>query len=258
MNAFKAMVALAAFAITVPLIGGWSDAGWRAIAPLLLSGAIGLGIGDIFLLNSFARVGAGRTLMVFSFQPLVLGFLAYFLLGQPVGARHFISIGFFMLCIGALAMEDHGEDRKGVPLALGFALIGMLLDATGLVITRGVFDAFPSMTPLEGNLHRLIGAVLFFGIFSLFRPLRLLKTLKTLSMRDRAIASVGALIGTYLSLMLYLAAVQRGHLASLAGIAITSTTWASIIECFLERSWPSKNLVIAFCFFLVGMFVLLG
>ncbi len=258
MNAFKAWVALSAFALTVPAVSGWSGAGWNAIALMLLSGAIGLGIGDIFLLSSFARVGAGRTLMVFSFQPLVLGLLAYLILGQPVSPRHFIAIGFFMLCIGTLSLEKRGGDSKTVPLALGFALIGMLLDAAGLIITRSVFDAYPSMTPLEANLHRLTGAAIFFAVFSLFRPIRFRAVLKTLSMRDRTFALGGALVGTYLSLMLYLAAIQRGHLASLAGIAITSTTWASGIECLLERSWPSKHLVGAFCFFLIGMLVLLG
>ncbi|OIO12038.1 MAG: hypothetical protein AUJ52_01025 [Elusimicrobia bacterium CG1_02_63_36] len=259
MNAFKACVALAAFGLTVPLVGGWSDSGWRGIGALLFSGALGLGIGDIFLLSSFARVGAGRTLMVFSFQPLILGLLAYLLLGQPVHARHFVAIGFFMLCIGTLALEEYGGAQKNrVPLALGFALIGMLLDATGLLITRSVFDAFPAMTPLEGNLHRLTGAVLFFGVYAMFRPVRLLATLKELSFRDRVTATIAALVGTYLSLMLYLAAIQKGHLASLVGITITSTTWASAIECLIDRTLPSRFLVVAFCFFLVGIFVLLG
>lgn len=257
MNAFKAGVALSAFALTVPVIGGFSGAGWHGIGLMLLSGAIGLGIGDIFLLSSFARVGAGRTLMVFSFQPLVLGLLAFLFLGQPIEGRHFLAITFFMLCLGSLVMEGRGKKGSLVPLALGFALIGMLLDATGLILTRGVFDAYPSMTPLEGNLHRLTGAVLFFGIFALFKPIRFVEIMQTLSMRERALAAVGALVGTYLSLMLYLAAIQRGHLASLSGIAITSTTWASAIECLLERKWPSKHLVVAFGFFLIGMLVLL-
>jgi drug/metabolite transporter (DMT)-like permease len=258
MNAFKACVALSAFAITVPLAVDWSGAGWGGIGALLFSGAIGLGIGDIFLLSAFARVGAGRTLMVFSFQPLVLALLAFLLFGQTVEGRHLVAIGFFMLCIGTLALEDRQAGAKRVPLALGFALIGMLLDATGILITRSVFDSYPAMSPLEGNLHRLTGAILFFGIYSMFRPIRLAAILRELPLRERAFATIAALVGTYLSLMLYLAAIKHGHLASLAGITITSTTWASGIECVIDRTWPSRYLIGAFGFFLFGILVLLG
>ncbi len=256
MNLFKAFVAFILFGVTITLIGGWNSVQPLYIGLLVFSGMIGLGVGDVFLLRSFSEMGPGRTLMLFGFQPLVLGTIGYVIFSQKVDFEKFWAITFFILCILTFSIEAFRRDGhwqlKGILMAFG----GMLLDATGIIFTRLSFDNNPELTPLEGNFYRCFGAILVFVIWNFFRPINFTGTFKKLSKKEKWMAIGGSALGTYLSLGLYLMALQKAHLASLSGIAITGTIFSSAFECIIEKRWPSKYLIIAFIFFLLGMNIL--
>ena len=129
--------------------------------------------------------------------------------------------------------------------------------AGGIILTRLAFDSQKALTSMEGNFYRCLGALFAFFLFSRWRPLDLYKNFSILSSKLKGLALIGSLIGTFLSLALYLKALQTGHLATLSGLAITGTIFAAFFECLLERRWPSKYLLISFCFFLFGMNILL-
>lgn len=253
MNFFKASMALVCFGLTISLTGSWHDIPTSWVSLFLLSGVIGLGVGDILLLKSFSTLGPGRTLILFSFQPLFLGIMSYFAFGQTMDSRKFLAIFFFILCVGIISLENFRKDRRwqigGILIALG----GILLDATGLIITRYTFDNNPSITSLEGNFYRCVGAVFFFLVLSRIRPYNILEQFKSLNLKGKGMVFLGGFLGTYLSLALYLHAVQRAHLASLAGIAITGTIFTNTLECIISRKWPSKYLLVSLVFFACGM-----
>ena len=257
-NAYKALLAAAAFAATVTVAVGWHGLSGRPLAGLIVSGAIGLGLGDVFLVTAMARMGAGRTLMVFAFQPLVLGAAAWALLGQAMGPRQFAAVAFFMLCLATIAHESRRREGHWNAAALGAAALGMLLDAGGILITRSVFDAVPALSAVEGNFYRCLGALGYFALASRFKPLGFLRHMRALGGRERALVTAGSLLGCYASLLFYLAAIKRGHLASVSGVAITSTAFASGLECLAERRRPSSHLLASFFFFAVGMGVLMA
>lgn len=253
MNFFKAMVGLVGFGLTISLTGMWHDIPLSWVSLFLLSGCIGLGIGDILLLKAFSALGAGRTLILFSFQPLILGIMSYFAFGQLLDSRKFFAIFFFILCVAITALEGFRRDKKWQAKGIALAIGGILLDATGLIITRYTFDNNPEITSLEGNFYRCIGAVVFFLFLSRVRPYNILNQFKELNIKNRFMVILGGFLGTYLSLALYLHAVQQAHLASLAGVAITGTIFSNIIECLIDRKFPSKYLLVSFIFFICGM-----
>ncbi|MBI5596229.1 MAG: EamA family transporter [Elusimicrobia bacterium] len=256
-NAFKALLAAAAFALTVTLSTGWLGLGGAPLAMLLVSGAVGLGLGDVFLVEAMARMGPGRTLMIFAFQPLVLGTLAAVLLGQPLDARRLSAVGFFMLCLATISHESRRRHGHWNAAALGAAGVGMLLDCGGILLTRSAFDAVPALSSVEGNFYRCLGALGFFFAFSRVRDLGFRRHLASLGRRELAAVTAGSLLGCYASLLFYLAAIKHGHLAAVSGVAITSTAFASALECAVERRRPSLHLGAAFAFFAAGMTVLL-
>lgn len=253
MNFFKACMGLFCFGVTITVAGSWHDIPASWVGLFLLSGTIGLGIGDILLLKAFSELGPGRTLIIFSFQPLFLGLMSYFAFDQTMDSRKFLAIFFFILCVGITSLESFRKDRKwqigGIALAFG----GILLDASGLIITRYTFDNNPQITSLEGNFYRCIGAVVFFLLLSRVRPYNILEQFKSLNLKSKGMVFLGGFLGTYLSLALYLHAVQRAHLASLAGIAITGTLFTNILECIIAKKWPSKYLLVSLVFFACGM-----
>jgi drug/metabolite transporter (DMT)-like permease len=76
--------------------------------------------------------------------------------------------------------------------------------------------------------------------------------------KSRGFVSLGAVLGTFLSLGFFLKAVQTGHLASVSGVAITGTLFSSAFECLWERKWPTKTLWVALGLFLLGSYLVLG
>ncbi|MCO4792774.1 MAG: DMT family transporter [Bacteriovoracaceae bacterium] len=256
MNLFKASLAFVAFAFTIVFATGWNQVQPLYVALLVFSGMIGLGIGDVFLLRSFSIMGPGRTLILFGFQPLILGSMGYLLFDQTVDIQKFWAITFFILCIATFSFEAFKKEGHWQMKGILMAFTGMLLDATGVVITRLSFDQNPDLTPLEGNFYRCFGAILVFVIWSFFKPINFIDTFKKLEIKEKWLAIGGSFLGTYLSLGLYLMALQKAHLASLSGIAITGTIFSSAFECIIAKKWPSRYLIIAFIFFLLGMRIL--
>ena len=98
MNKFKALVALIGFGFVLLISGETQLPQSSTIGLLLLSGMLGLGIGDTFLLKSFMTIGSGRTLVLFGFQPIILGALGYFILGQELRSRK-INRYFLLYCL---------------------------------------------------------------------------------------------------------------------------------------------------------------
>ena len=63
----------------------------RAIVFLLISGGVGIAIGDCFYIAALRRLGTRRTLTVESIGPLVASFTGIFLIGEYVPLRGFIG-----------------------------------------------------------------------------------------------------------------------------------------------------------------------
>ncbi len=284
MNTAKAAVALALLCITLPLLWaangtftlfGTSTGTWTAPTDfstglLLLSGVIGLGIGDLFLLDAFIRIGVSRTLMLYGFQPLLLGIAASYLFGQAFDTHRFIAIAFLIGCLLVFSIERYREARSWEFRGLIMAIIGVAMDTTGLLLTRSAFEHSPHTQPLEGHAIRCIGALLSYAALAGFIHARrrlknseertavigLFSNFFRLDTKSRSLLLLGCFGGTYLSLCLYLTAIQLGHLASLAAIGITGPMFAALLESIILRKRPSRYLVFAFVLFLCGFFVL--
>lgn len=257
MNTHKAMVASIAFLVTALALGHFSIPSLSALSYLLLSGALGLGLGDIFLLQSFKQIGIGRTMMLFSFQPLVVGLLSYFFLAQTMDWNKTWSILFFILCVFIISIESFKAQGKWHVSGILMALAGLTLDALGILITRSVFDHNLEIHPLTSNFYRTIGALLFFFILNFFKPIGPIKHFLSLNKKEKILAMLAPLLGTYLSLGLFLMAVQTGSLATISGIAITGTIFSTLFECVIQKKYPSKYFYLSFIFFLIGMKFLL-
>jgi len=256
-NCFKAVVALALFGLTVSLQGGFHQVEYRFILLFFASGMLGLGAADVFLIKSFSLMGPGRTMMLFGFQPLIIGIFSYFLFGQAVDARKFFAILFFVVCLFIFSLESFRKHGHWNIRASIFAFCGIVLDAAGVIITRYCFNGNPGIGTTEGNFYRAAGAVLLFAVVSRLRPFHFFKRLASLNRKNLSLAALGSFMGTYLSLMFYLSAVRyAGALAAVSGIAITGTIFASVFECVWNKKAPSSYLLVSFVFFFIGMWFL--
>jgi drug/metabolite transporter (DMT)-like permease len=253
MNLFKAIVAGLCFFIFVSSFENWQEIDLKSFLLFFGSGFIGLGIGDYFLLRAFSLLGPGRTLMLFGFQPIFLGFMGKFLFDQDMDSSKFFAILFFILCLFTLSFESFKKEKTWGLVGMGFALLGMLLDSSGVLMTRQGFDLNTAISPMQGNFYRCLGAITVYLLMSLFKPMNFIGTLKSLTMKEKTAVTLGSFFGTFLCLGFYLKALQTAHLGSLSGINITATLFSSVFETIFFKKRPTWYLGLAFIFFLIGM-----
>jgi len=256
-NAFKATFALFAFGFVLLLTNGFHPITISGFVLFFISGFLGLGIGDIFLLKAFGEIGPGRTLMIFGFQPIIIGFLSFILFDQDLDMEKFWAILFFIICVVIFSIETFRKSGKWQLQGIMYAFAGMFLDAVGLIITRYNYNLNIDLTPGEANFYRCLGAVFLFAILKFITPFDFRKNFKSLNLKLKGGLFLGAFLGTYVSLAFYLTAIQTAHLASLSALAITSTIFSAGFECIMDRKLPTKYWWGAFAFFLGGMYFLI-
>lgn len=256
MNAVKAMVGLLFFLLFVSLFIGFQKISLSFVLLFALSGALGLGIGDIFLFKAYSEMGPGRTMMLFGFQPLILGVLSYFFIGQAIEPKKLIAIIFFVGCLFTLSLEAFRADGHWQIKGILMALLWLVMDSTGVVITRYSFDQNPELHAMEGNIYRCLGAVLVFIVMMKLKPYGLISNFKKMKWKSRSMVIFGSFLGTFVSLALYLEAIKTINLASLAGINVSGTVFSAILECIIFKKKPTPYLGVAFIFFLIGVKIL--
>jgi drug/metabolite transporter (DMT)-like permease len=257
MNAFKALVAWSLFGLTVLIFQTWVDISSSVVLALVFSGILGLGIGDVFLLNAYARMGAARTLILFGFQPFFIGIAAHFMFGQEISGMKMIAVIFFVGCLFTFSLEKFREAGHWELPGLAAALTGVIFDNCGLILSRWAFDQAQDMNAFQANFLRCSGALLFFAAFSFFRPLKLREGWTKLDKSSRRLAFLAVAMGTFLSLFLYLTAVKIGHLASLSALGVVGPILTSAMECTYYRKRPSSYLLTALILFVVGFSILI-
>lgn len=275
MNTAKAAVAFTLLCVTLPIIwwftGTFTAPSAISTQLLLVSGAVGLGVGDLFLLDAFVRIGVSRTLMLYGFQPLILGLGAALFFNQTFDSHRLLAIAFLIACLMVFSLERYRETRSWEVRGLIMAIIGVSMDSGGVLLTRYAFEQSPLTQPLEGHLVRCIGALLSYAVIALLIHLRrriqrssertpvvgLIVNFRRFDLKSRALILLGCFGGTYLSLCLYLTAIQIGHLASIAAISITGPMFAALLESLIAKKRPSRYLFAAFIFFLSGFAILL-
>lgn len=255
-NRFKVLIGLLAFTAAHQIFGAsWSMLPQSFIF-LILSGLIGLCLGDQLLFRAYTTLGPGRSLVLFSFQPLILGAYGWFLLGQSLTIWQGGAVFCMISCLFVFVLERNKMighwDFKSFLLALG----GISLDAIGVMLTRQSFDLSPSLDPMTVNVVRCLGAFLGFFFFSPRAYFHVFKDFSQMLYKEKLLVFSAAFFGTFISLALYLTALKSAHVASLSAIAITGPVWVSFLECVRDRKWPNGYQLTAMIFFIVGFLFL--
>ena len=219
---------------------------------LMASGLVGLCLGDLFLFRAFATLGASRTLVFYAFEPILLGIYGFLFLGERLNSYQMSAIFCMILCVFTFLLERNRSTGKWDARHFLYAFIGVLLDALGIMLTRQGFELTPHLGSFQANFLRTVGALIGFLVL---RPKSygiLFNDLKKMIPKERLLAIGACLLGTYLSLALYLTAIKSAKVAIVTAITITSPVWAGMIEHLRERQWPNRYLWLAFALFILG------
>ena len=231
--------------------------GWYSVGFFLLSGALGLAVGDYYLFRAYERIGSARTIMIFSFSPLFLAFEGFLFFGQKLTAYQGLALLMMMGCAWVLSLEKFRSHGVWEWHGILYAMIGVALDNVGVVLSRFAFDASPGTSAFTANAIRCFGALVPLLVWQKARGQEGLGSFFQLRGKERSLAVGASFIGTFLSLSCWLTAVKIGHIGGLAGVGSFNPVAASLWEWALLRKRPTRYLLAAFALFLVGFLLLL-
>jgi drug/metabolite transporter (DMT)-like permease len=256
-NQVKVVIALSAFILAMFVAEKFVEMKSSEIGFLLLSGFAGLCLGDLFLFRAFITLGPARSLVLYSFQPLMLGLYGFFFLGQLFSLNQTLSVLCMIFCIFIFMLERNRATGTWDMRSFIWAFLGISLDALGVMLTREAYEANPALGTFQVNVVRCIGALAGFLMMSPTSYLTIAKDVYALRKREISLLLGSALCGCFLSLTLYLAALKYAHVGTLTSIAITGPVWVSLLECLYHRRLPNIFLVVAFSFFLAGFYLMI-
>jgi drug/metabolite transporter (DMT)-like permease len=255
-NQVKVLTAFIAFLIAMFFAEKFVSLQPATIGYLVLSGFAGLCLGDIFLFRAFTTLGPARSLVLYSFQPLMLGIYGYFFLHQIFTVNQTLSVLCMIVCIFIFMLERNKTTGSWDMKSFIWAFLGISLDAIGVMLTREAFESNVELQTFQVNVIRCIGALAGFLMISPKSYITVAKDMIALRKREILLVLGSAICGCFISLTMYLAALKYAHVGTLTAIAITGPVWVSLLECLYHRRLPNLYLVVAFCFFLTGFYLM--
>lgn len=256
-NQVKVFTAFVVFLIAMFFSGEIISVSPSVISLLVFSGFMGLCFGDIFLFRAFTTLGPARSLVLYSFQPLMLGLYGYFFLGQMFSVNQTLSVVCMVICIFIFMLERNKITGSWDLKSFVWAFLGITLDAIGVMLTREAYELNAGLETFQVNVIRCIGALVGFLLISPKSYIVVAKDVWALRKREISLLLGASFCGCFLSLTLYLAALKHAHVGTLTAIAITGPVWVSMLECLYHRRLPNFYLTGAFLFFLTGFYLMI-
>lgn len=255
-NQVNVTIAGIAFFIAMLISQSYVELNLTAIAFLLLSGFAGLCVGDIFVFRAFTTLGPARSLILYSFQPLLVGVYGYFFLGQVFTSNQTIAVICMMICVFIFMLERNKTTGSWDIRSFVWAGLGISLDAISIMLSREAYEVAPNLEAFQTNFIRCIGAIIAFILISPKSYQVITNDLKVLSKKEISLISGAAFCGCFLSLSMYMTALKFAHVGTLTSISITGPVWVSLLESLYHRKMPNIFLLGAFSFFLFGFYLM--
>ena len=178
----------------------------RFIILLLISGVIGIGIGDTFYLKSLQLIGTRRTLSVEALSPLLAAFSGTFFINESLFINSWIgilivTISIIIILKKKISLIDQNlklsKDKVDIKVYV-YPFLSVFSAVAGGVLSRIVFLE-SNLSPLQTTEIRLLGALIFLIIIKRLKINFFLNDLKKLD-KIKFITSI--IFGTNLGILL--------------------------------------------------------
>jgi len=195
----------------------------------VLSGVIGLALGDAFLFQAFVWIGPRLSMLLMSLAPVISVIFSWIFLAERLTLLQVLGIGVTVLGVSTVILDRgipnqaSGQNRNYLK-GLLFGLGGAVGQALGLITSKVGLNA--GVSPLSGNLIRMFSAAVIMWIIALvMNQAKVTMDIVWHSSRARSFLLMGTLAGPFLGVWLSLVAIQHTPVA----IATTLMSLSPII-----------------------------
>jgi drug/metabolite transporter (DMT)-like permease len=260
LNLFKNVLVLVLMVPTIYLAGQTlsRQAPFGDYALLLISGVIGIGIGDTLLLKCLNQIGAGRTAIVGClYSPFIITLSIIFL-----GERFTITqaAGAFLVVLAVLSTTGKGESGEITRKTLLFGILwGVLAEAcvaVSIVMIKPLLTRSPLLWATE---IRLIGAAPALGLILLCHPYKR-KIISSLTSPGRWGYTIGgSFTGQYAAMLLWLTGMKYAQASVASALNQTSTIFVVFLAAlFLKERLTARRITAAVAAVLGALLVTFG
>ena len=203
----------------------WGGMDWPTAGILMVSGVIGILVGDTFNFAAVGRIGPRRAGAVFALNAPMAALMGWALLGESL---QFQAIAGIAVTVAGVAVAILGRPRADAHrfevvqgtliVGIGFALAAGLGQAAGSLIARPVMTA--GLDPWLASLIRVGASGLTMGVLAAtpFAP----AAPKTYGRAALILTVITAFIGLLMGMTLFLYALQGSQTGIIATLSATS------------------------------------
>lgn len=256
LNVFKNLLAFVLFLPTMGILGQpiLRSAPIGEYLLLLLSGVLGLGLGDTLFFVSLNYLGAGLTSIVGClYSPFIIT-LAVLYLGETLTALQIVGAVSIIaaILIATLRIERGGVTKRSLLLGIGFGALGTAATSIGVIMIKPLLERSPLLWATE---VRLVGGVAALLVMLGFHPGRS-KIMNTLfSTRKWIYPIAGAVLGAYLAMVIWLGGMKYTQASVASVLNQTSSVFVFVLAVIFLREPVNVKRVIGIMLAFAGVFM---
>ena len=206
MNLLKNAMAIAMLVATLfPLGSLFAPVAPEALWLLLVSGAVGLGLGDTVYFESLKCMGARRVLLIMMLSPPLAGIGAHLAMGEMMTIAAWLGIlvtvsGVAWVITERAAGSDNSDSQHARGIAFG--LLAAAAQAAGAILSHAALVR-TTVSPLHSGLLRLLGGAMVLVIWMVCRRRPLVGWHRqSTPVRLWGLLLLAVVLGTYLGIWL--------------------------------------------------------
>lgn len=254
LNLFKNILAFVLFIPTIYLFGEtlFRPAPVSDYVILLISGALGIGLGDSLFFMSLNRLGAGRVAIVdCMYAPFTIG-LAFILLGESLTALQLIGAAMIISAVLAGALERMPTTTARRHTVWGFVLgtLSMASMAVGIIMVKPVLERSPLLWVTE---VRLASGIFVLLVFTWIHPKRREIVRSVVATHSWKYIVPGSILGAYGAMLFWLAGMKYAHASIAAALNQTSNIFIFVFAAWLLRERITLLRIVAICLAVGGV-----
>ena len=245
LNVFKNVVAFALFIPTLWIANGavFHQASARDFVLLLLSGAMGIGIADTLFFQSLNILGAGRSAVVAcTYSPSVI-ICSMVWLDESMRAGQLLGVAMIISAVVTVTRdgEPHATKRGSILWGVVLGVLSQAISAFGIVLFKPILHHSPLLWVTE---VRLVGGLIVLAAVLFVHRSRGQILQSVLSPERRWYTISATVVGTYVSMMFWLAGMKYTLASVAAALNQTNSVFIFLLAALLlrERITPIRAL----------------
>lgn len=225
--------------------GGWATVTLEAVTPMVLSGLIGIFIGDTALFACLNRMGPRQAGLLFSCHAVFSVILGYFIFSETMTSLELAgSLLVFFGVAGAIFFgrkkpsNSKLEQISGsLSLGIGLGLLAALCQALGGIIAKPVM--MTDTDPVAASAMRMISAFVAHSLFRLTGA-KIARATQPMNRRIFLITAVNGFIAMAVGMTLILYALKDGHVGMVALLSSTTPVMLLPLLWIYTKQRPNR------------------